>query len=128
MRRVVAAVICEDDHYLLGQRVVGRYVGQWEFIGGKVEPGESDQEALLREVSEETSALVAVGDLMHVEKDADYTVYFYEVCRLAGEYQCDLAIHSALVWVAPQRLPLYEMPSHDLKMAALLVHIWKEDS
>ena len=50
---VVAAVICHEGLYLATQRGYGEYKDYWEFPGGKVEPGESREEALRREIREE---------------------------------------------------------------------------
>ena len=51
--RVVAAVITEGDRIYATQRGYGEYKDSWEFPGGKIEPGESPQEALRREIREE---------------------------------------------------------------------------
>ena len=60
---VVAAAIIQDDKVLAAQRGYGTYQGKWEFPGGKIEAGESKQEALRREIQEEMAATIAVGDL-----------------------------------------------------------------
>ena len=61
---VVAAVIQRDGLILATQRGYGAYKGWWEFPGGKMEPGETAQEALVREIREELDAEIAVGDLL----------------------------------------------------------------
>ena len=66
--RVVAAVICDDlkeKKRIFGTaRGYGEYQGQWEFPGGKIELGETPQQALVREIKEELSAEIRVGDLI----------------------------------------------------------------
>ena len=49
---VVAAIICEDGAYFATQRGYGEFEGMWEFPGGKIEPGESAEDALKREIQE----------------------------------------------------------------------------
>ena len=68
--RVVAAVIRDNDRIFATQRGYGNYKGWWEFPGGKIEAGETPQEALKREIREELDTLVEVRDLIaRVEYD-----------------------------------------------------------
>ena len=62
MARVVAAAIIDDGRLLAARRCGGRYAGQWEFPGGKVESGESDHEALARELLEELAVTGTIGE------------------------------------------------------------------
>lgn len=62
--RVVAAVIRSEDKIFATARGYGEFKGQWEFSGGKIEPGETPQEALVREIQEELDVKIKVGDLI----------------------------------------------------------------
>ncbi len=61
---VVAAVIRKGDRIFATQRGYGDWKDWWEFPGGKMEPGEAPEEALVREIREELNAEIAVGDLI----------------------------------------------------------------
>ncbi|MCR4962096.1 MAG: (deoxy)nucleoside triphosphate pyrophosphohydrolase [Lachnospiraceae bacterium] len=68
--RVVAAVIREGDKIFATARGYGEYKGHWEFPGGKIEEGETPQEALIREIHEELAVEISVEDLiMTIEYD-----------------------------------------------------------
>lgn len=63
--RVVAAVIRDGDKIFATARGYGEFKGQWEFPGGKIEPGETPQQALKREIREELDTEIEVHDLIH---------------------------------------------------------------
>lgn len=62
--RVVAAVIRQGDRIFATARGYGEFKGKWEFSGGKVEPGETPQQALVREIQEELAVKIEVGELI----------------------------------------------------------------
>ncbi|MCR5591582.1 MAG: (deoxy)nucleoside triphosphate pyrophosphohydrolase [Lachnospiraceae bacterium] len=62
--RVAAAVIRDGDRIFAAQRGYGKYRGWWEFPGGKIEEGETPEQALVREIREELSAGIKVGGLI----------------------------------------------------------------
>ncbi len=87
---VVAAIILDGSRVLATQRGYGKWRGWWEFPGGKVQPGETHEEALLREIKEELDAAIVV-DRYHSTVDYDYpdfhlTMHCY-CCHLSdGHY------------------------------------------
>lgn len=100
--QVAAAVITRPDGtFLLGQRAPDTfYAGYWEFPGGKVEPGESPREALVRELEEELGITVDAAwpwiVREHEYEHAHVRLHFFEVPRWHGELSD--RIHSALAW------------------------------
>ncbi len=122
--RVVGAMLERDAKYLITQRPPTASLPLlWEFPGGRVEPGETDEEALERELREEMAIQVAVGErVIHVEHayesyDIDFCVYR---CRhVAGEIQ-HIRVHDHR-WVRPGELDRYEFPAADEKTIAKLL-------
>ena len=98
---VVAAIIIKDGHVFATQRGYGEWQGWWEFPGGKMEAGESPQEALRREIKEELDADVSVGALLETV-EWDYpnfhlTMHCF-VCSLLSE-SLHLNEHEAAAWL-----------------------------
>jgi len=85
---VVAAIIIRDDQVFATQRGYGEWKGWWEFPGGKMEAGESPQEALKREIREELDAEITVGPLIETV-EWDYPAFHLTmhcfVCTLLSE-------------------------------------------
>ncbi len=103
---VSAAVILRDDgQYLLGQRGPGTfYPGYWEFPGGKVEPGETPHDAIVRELHEELGIEVIEATPWivreHVYEHAHVRLHFFRVTQWRGELRDH--VHTALVWQQPE--------------------------
>jgi 8-oxo-dGTP diphosphatase len=116
--RVVAALLERDDgKVLITQRRPQAFMPlKWEFPGGKVEPGETDQQALARELTEELDIQVEVGEhfmgLNHSypEFELDFQVYR---CRLLSGEPKKVAVHN-FRWVTVNDLDNYEFPPADL--------------
>lgn len=96
---VVAAVICREDRFLIGKRQGGeRHGGLWEFPGGKLEAGETHQQAAARELKEELAvAMTQFGPHLITLRDpaSPYVLDFFAV-EIAGMPHC--LEHSALAW------------------------------
>jgi len=122
--RVVGAMIEQDGKYLITQRPPTASLPLlWEFPGGRVEPAETDEQALARELEEEMGIAVRVGErVIHVEHsyasyDIDFCVYRCEI--RAGAIQ-HIRVH-AHRFVRPDELDQYEFPAADEKTVAKLL-------
>ncbi len=103
---MVAAVIRKGDHIFATQRGYGDFKDWWEFPGGKIEKGETPQEALRREIREELSAEIIIDKhLKTVEWDYPnfhLTLHCY-LCSLASD-EMTLNEHEAARWLAPDSI------------------------
>ena len=103
---VVAAIIIKDGQVFATQRGYGEWQGWWEFPGGKIEPGEAPEAALVREIHEELNAEIAVGNLLQTI-DWDYptfhlTMHCY-ICTLTSD-NLHLNEHTASAWLTKETL------------------------
>jgi 8-oxo-dGTP diphosphatase len=106
--RVVAAIIELDGKYLGCRRAPGKSLaGMWEFPGGKVEPGETDSEALVREIKEELDVSISVHEFIAESiQDAAGTMIHLSGyrCTLVNELPRASTDHDALVWLESKEL------------------------
>ena len=102
---VVAAVIIDNGKILATQRGYGDYKDYWEFPGGKVEPGETGEEALAREIREELKAEIEVGDMFYTV-EYDYPKFHMVMhCYLCGlKSDITLVEHEAARWLGREEL------------------------
>lgn len=114
---VVGAIIIDNDKILCAQRGPGKVLSlKWEFPGGKIEDGESPQEALKREISEEMNCKIEIGE------QVDHTVYEYDFgivhlttfsCKLV-EGKPELTEHVAIKWLASHELSSLDWAPADI--------------
>ena len=121
---VVAGIIINQNKILIGKRKdkdIGG--GKWEFPGGKIEVGETNSEALERELNEELGISAKIGkELMnyeHVFKTTIYNITFMEIIDYEGEI-CNNA-HSEIKWVKFLNLPEYDFISGDDRFIQSLI-------
>ena len=103
---VVAAVIRRGDRIFATQRGYGEWKGWWEFPGGKMEAGETPQQALLREIREELDAQIEIGDRIQTI-EWDYPTFHLTMhcywCTLTAA-SLHLNEHASARWLAPAEL------------------------
>lgn len=113
---VVGAVIVQDGRVLCTKRGTGPHAGYWEFPGGKVEPNETPEEALAREIFEELDCVVDVGErvvtTVHQYDFAEVTLTTYYCTLQSGTPT--LSEHLASTWLAPQDLHTLRWAPADL--------------
>ena len=107
---VVAAIIYKDEAYFATQRGYGEFEGMWEFPGGKIEPGESREVALKREIQEELGVDIVIEDLL-CTTDYDYpsfhlTMHCYLCSVVSGEIE--LREHMSARWLTAETLDSVE--------------------
>jgi 8-oxo-dGTP diphosphatase len=115
---VAAAIFDEGGRVLIARRPPGKQLaGLWEFPGGKVEPGETPEAALIRELEEEldltvdSAALTPITFASHSYADFHLLMPLYAVRRWSGEPVA--RAHDALAWALPAALDQYDMPPAD---------------
>ena len=118
MKQVVAALIVRDDKILICQRTKHQPMPlQWEFPGGKIEPGENAVEALVRELQEELGITAEIGrevaHILHNYKNGNtIELGFYLVEKYEG--QLDNRIFRDIRWISPEELTHYDFLEADL--------------
>ncbi|MBQ2540449.1 MAG: (deoxy)nucleoside triphosphate pyrophosphohydrolase [Paludibacteraceae bacterium] len=122
---VVAAVIFDEQGRIFAtQRGYGEWKDWWEFPGGKMERGETPQDALKREIKEELDADIEVGPLLRTI-DYDYPTFHLTMhcfkCRLKGQ-GFTLLEHEAVKWLAPDDLPSVQWLPADEEIITTLTH------
>lgn len=122
--KVAIGIICDDNQrILITQRSAAiSQGGLWEFPGGKLEPGESPESALIRELQEEVGLEVGAQDFIFEINDNQRSLYVFLVTQYTGqasrrETQQDLR------WITPQELNQFEFPSANHKIIT-----WLQDS
>ena len=103
---VVAAIICSENRIFATQRGYGEWKDYWEFPGGKIEPGESPEEALRREIREELETEIVVGRKLSTV-DYDYPEFHLCMdCYYASVAKGNLVLreHEAAKWLEKDEL------------------------
>ena len=120
---VVAALIWDHDRFMICQRPAHKARGLlWEFVGGKVEPKESMEAALIRECREELDITVSVGTLftqvIHEYPDIHIRLSLFH-CTIA-EGTPKLLEHADLKWIRPSQIPEFSFCPADKDILAMI--------
>ena len=123
---VVAALIWDNDKFMICQRPAHKKRGLlWEFVGGKVEPGESLQEALIRECQEELDVTLQVGEVfMEVFHEyPDITVRLILFHATIAQGQPKMLEHNDIRWIKVSEIDNYEFCPADVAILDKLKEI-----
>ena len=125
--RVVAAVIQADHKIFATQRGYGEFKGGWEFPGGKIEPGETPQQALVREIKEELDTEIEVGELIETV-EYDYPTFHLSMdcfwCKIV-KGNLVLLEAEASKWLAKDDLYSVEWLPADAGLIKNIEESWK---
>ncbi len=108
---VVAALVWDGDRFLICQRPAHKARGLlWEFVGGKVEPGETKEQALIRECREELAVTLSVGEVfMEVDHEyPDLNVHLTLFNAAISEGTPRMLEHNDIRWITVEEIPQYE--------------------
>ena len=127
MTEVVAALIWNGDKFMICQRPANKSRALlWEFVGGKVESGETKEQALIRECKEELDVLLSVGDVfMDVTHEyPDITVHLTLFNATIAEGEPQKLEHNDIQWIMPSEIPNYEFCPADEEILARICDIY----
>lgn len=116
---VVAALIWDGDRFMICQRPEEKARGLlWEFVGGKVEPGETKQQALIRECQEELAITISVGDVfMEVTHEyPDITVHLTLFHAAIAEGIPQKLEHNDIRWITRDEIPNFAFCPADVEI------------
>lgn len=125
---VVAALIWNDDKFMICQRPANKARALlWEFVGGKVESGETKEQALIRECQEELAITLAVGDafmdITHQYTDITVHLTLFNATIAAGEPQ--RLEHNDIQWITSSEIPNYEFCPADEEILKKIAVFYK---
>lgn len=123
MTQVVAALIWREDRFLICQRPAHKARGGlWEFVGGKTEPGETPQQALIRECREELDVQISVDELfmelVHTYPDLTVQLLLFNAEIRAGEPK--LLEHQNIQWITTAQIDDYDFCPADEEILSVL--------
>ena len=130
MTEVVAALIWDKDKFMICQRQTHKARGLlWEFVGGKVEKGETKEQALIRECREEIAVTLSVGDafmdVVHEYQDLTVHLTLFNAVILEGIPQ--KLEHNDIKWITPSEISNYEFCPADVEILKKITEVFRDD-
>ena len=128
MTEVVAALIWQGEAFMICQRPAHKARGLlWEFVGGKVESGETKEQALIRECREELAVTVSVGDVFMdvIHEYTDLTVHLTLFNVTIAEGEPVMLEHNDIRWITPGEIPNYDFCPADEEILAKICQVCK---
>jgi len=127
MVEVAAALIWDKDKFLICQRPAHKARALlWEFAGGKVEPGESKEQALIRECKEELAVALSVGDVftevVHEYPDVTVRLTLFDASIAEGAPQ--KLEHNDIRWITPAEIPNYKFCPADEEILKRIAEVY----
>lgn len=127
--QVVAALIWDGNRFMICQRPAHKARGLlWEFVGGKVEPGETLETALIRECREELAVELQVGGIFmevdHVYPDITIRLTLFHASIAAGEPR--KIEHNDIRWITPAEIPQYDFCPADTEILERILQEYGE--
>ena len=124
---VVAAIIVADNKIFSTQRGYGDFKDQWEFPGGKMEPGESREDALIREIKEELDTTISVDKYL-TTVDYDYPNFHLTMhCFICSIVEGDLVLkeHESAKWLDKENAYQVEwLPADKVIIPQVMAEVW----
>ena len=130
MTEVVAALIWDKDKFMICQRPAHKSRGLlWEFVGGKVEPGETKEQALIRECQEELALTLSIGDVFMdvVHEYPDLTIHLTLFSATIAEGVPQKLEHNDIKWIAPSEISNYEFCPADVEILKKITEVFRDD-
>ena len=128
MTEVVAALIWQGEAFMICQRPAHKARGLlWEFVGGKVESGETKEQALIRECREELAVTVSVGDVFMdvIHEYTDLTVHLTLFNVTIADGEPVMLEHNDIRWITPGEIPNYDFCPADEEILAKICQVCK---
>ena len=130
MTEVVAALIWNGNKFLACQRPANKARGLlWEFVGGKVEPGEAKEQALIRECQEELAVTLSIGDVfmdvVHEYPDLIVHLTLFNAAILEGIPK--KLEHNDIKWITPSEISNYEFCPADVEILKKITEVFRDD-
>ena len=127
MVEVVAALIWDENRFLICQRPANKARALlWEFVGGKVEPGETGQQALVRECQEELAVTLSVGDVFMevVHEYPDITVHLVLYHATIAQGVPQKLEHNDIRWITPAEIPEFDFCPADDEILKKIIEVY----